>query len=326
MTNINHTPKALIHKSELDFISKCVMDYPNIETGGDFFGFWTKDGNPVVQYVIGPGENTTRTETSFYQDIPYLKKCGILLNGKFGLEHIGGWHSHHRLSLAQPSSGDVNTMRNALRDNNLPNFLISICNIGNKANVTINGFLFSKKYENDYVPCQWEVLKGTSPIRESLQKSNSDIFITPGSQETPIEVINPKEERPSTKNRDVEKPELPDDSYWTKKEGREYLKMVFEKLKNKEALSNVELLQLPDNRIAISFDHNKGSYEIRFPNDFPKNPPEVIEKMPVDGDGIIPESIKKMFRPSKKRENNIQQFIHSLDIVEKNTLFLIKFL
>ena len=96
MSETNSRNKAIIYQSELDLISRFVMDYPDIETGGDLFGFWTKEGNPVVQYVIGPGKNTTRTAHSFYQDIDYLKKCGNFLNSRFGLEHIGGWHSHHK--------------------------------------------------------------------------------------------------------------------------------------------------------------------------------------------------------------------------------------
>ena len=30
--------KAIIYKSELEYISRCVLDYLNIETGGDLFG------------------------------------------------------------------------------------------------------------------------------------------------------------------------------------------------------------------------------------------------------------------------------------------------
>jgi hypothetical protein len=254
-----------------------------------------------------------------------LKKCGTLLNGKYGLEHIGGWHSHHRLALAQPSSGDVNTMRNALRDNNIPFFLISICNIGDNSRVTINGFLFSKKYDRDYLSCKWEVLEGISPVRESLQKNDSNLFITPGSKKVPIEVVNSSETNVSSKSEKTEKPKLPTDSYWTTKEGKEYLKMVYEKLKQRDDLSNVELLQLSDQRIAVSFERGRGIYEIRFPNDFPTTAPEVIEKVAADGDGIIPVSLKRMFRANKRREDTVQEFIHSLDILEKNSIILIRF-
>src|ERR1035437_2290375 len=179
MKETNPNPKAIIYQSELDFMSRCVIDYPNLETGGDFFGFWTKEGHPVVQFVIGPGKGTTRTSTSFYQDIEYLKECGKFLNGKYGLEHIGGWHSHHRLALAHPSGGDVNTMRNALRNGNIERFLISICNIESESDVTINGFLFSRENPKDYNFCKWHILDEKSPIRETINKSNTNLFISP---------------------------------------------------------------------------------------------------------------------------------------------------
>ena len=35
--------KASIYNSELEFISKCVLDYENLETGGDLFGYWDKN-------------------------------------------------------------------------------------------------------------------------------------------------------------------------------------------------------------------------------------------------------------------------------------------
>ncbi len=323
---MSNTPKALIYQSELDFISKCVLDYPDLETGGDFFGFWTRQGYPVVQFVIGPGKNTTRTATSFYQDIDYLKKCGNLLNGKYGLEHIGGWHSHHRLSLAHPSGGDVGTMRNFFRDTNHFNFLISISNIERDSQVKINGFLFSRDNPNDYSTCDWKVYDGLSPVRENILRTDADLFIMPETKKASVSVGNDIEQSHNQKTEKVEKPDLPSDSYWSTPEGAKYLKKTFEQLKTRKDLDNIDLKQLSDKRIAISFKHKGGTYEIRFPNDFPKNAPEVIEKMPVDNDGIIAESIKKMFRPSKNRAVIVQKFIHSLDILDKDSVITITYL
>jgi hypothetical protein len=61
--------EARIYHSELEFVSECVMFFPTVETGGDFFGLWSREGAPIVQYVTGPGDETKRTETSFYQDM-----------------------------------------------------------------------------------------------------------------------------------------------------------------------------------------------------------------------------------------------------------------
>ena len=35
---------AIIYRSEMDYISRCIHDYPNIETGGQLFGYVTENG------------------------------------------------------------------------------------------------------------------------------------------------------------------------------------------------------------------------------------------------------------------------------------------
>ena len=47
---------VLVYQSELDYLSRCILDYPHIETGGQLFGYWTSAGVPVVLYAIGPGD------------------------------------------------------------------------------------------------------------------------------------------------------------------------------------------------------------------------------------------------------------------------------
>lgn len=32
---------VLVYQSELDYLSRCILDYPHIETGGQLFGYWT---------------------------------------------------------------------------------------------------------------------------------------------------------------------------------------------------------------------------------------------------------------------------------------------
>ena len=61
-------PTAIIYQSELDYLSRCILDYPDIETGGQLFGFWTNQGVPVVLYVIGPGRHANHQQSFFNQD------------------------------------------------------------------------------------------------------------------------------------------------------------------------------------------------------------------------------------------------------------------
>lgn len=270
MGNIN----AIINRSELDFISNCVLDYPELETGGDLFGFWTKEGYPVVQYVIGPGYKTTRTSTSFYQDIEYLRKCGEFLNGKFGLEHIGGWHSHHKLSLAQPSGGDISTMRKMFKDNSHERFLISISNIQANSKVKVNAFLFERNNPQDYTTCSWKVLDVISPVREAILKMNVDLFTNPSAEHADIDYED------AVKENKAEKVELVDNSFFKTKAGQKFLKKEFEKIKNHSDCKNVEIVQNEDKTIGITFNYRGKDVEIRYPNDFSEeNPvPVIIEK------------------------------------------------
>ena len=41
---------VLVYQSELDYLSRCILDYPHIETGGQLFGYWTSAGVPVGLY------------------------------------------------------------------------------------------------------------------------------------------------------------------------------------------------------------------------------------------------------------------------------------
>lgn len=279
MNNTN----AIIFQSELDFIASCVLDYPNIETGGDFFGFWTKDGEPVVQYVLGPGKNTTRTETSFYQDISYLKECGQYLNAKYGLEHIGGWHSHHRLTLAHPSGGDVNTMRNLLNSGRVQKFLISISNIERESSVITNGFLFSVDNPNYYKNCNWKILNRLSPIRHDINQSGTSLFTSFENHSSAYKSNSQEGKSSKNNNQDrIEKPITPKDSFWKTDAGKETIRNMYESLSIRKDISNFEMIQKEDGRFAFRFIYNDYENEIILPHEYPQKQIEVKRKLPND--------------------------------------------
>ena len=83
------SPIAIIYQNELDYISRCILDYPNIETRGLLFVFGTSTGIPVVLYVIGPRRDAQHNPTSFIQDQDYLQSAGNELHKRFRLLHIG---------------------------------------------------------------------------------------------------------------------------------------------------------------------------------------------------------------------------------------------
>ena len=133
-----------IYESELKEIESLVLRYPHIETGGDLFGLWTSSCDPVVQLIIGPGEKCRRTSVSFHQDINFLQNVGTYVNKSFMLCHIGSWHSHHQLSLYEPSAGDRNTVRNNYPEG-LSRYIMVIANILRNSKVVIHPYMFTEQ-------------------------------------------------------------------------------------------------------------------------------------------------------------------------------------
>ncbi|XP_028393443.1 uncharacterized protein LOC114517818 [Dendronephthya gigantea] len=131
-------------ESDYKGITDFVLGYTNIETGGDLFGLWKANGDPVVQLIIGPGQKSRRTSVSFHQDTDYLARVGTYVNTNFMLCHIGSWHSHHQLSLKQPSAGDRSTVCNNFPQG-LKRYIMIIANITRDRHrpVAIHPFMFT---------------------------------------------------------------------------------------------------------------------------------------------------------------------------------------
>lgn len=160
--------RAIIYRSELDFISRCILDRTDIETGGELFGFWTASGIPVVLFAIGPGPKANHQTTFFNQDIGYLENVGGKLFGKYGLLHIGEWHSHHQLGLAQPSGHDAATMATSIANNHLGRFLMALGNCTRDASV-LNAFEFVEGFGTDWQHIPWEIKEVASPFRAAVE-------------------------------------------------------------------------------------------------------------------------------------------------------------
>lgn len=274
--------KALIYQEELDHIAGWVEEYPNLETGGDLFGFWTHSGSPVIQFVLGPGQKSRHNLASFYQDKEHLIQAGEFLRSKHGLQHIGEWHSHHQMGLAQPSGGDEQTVFNALRQYNFPKFLLCIANLRpatetwklNQYIVNVGCFLFESSYSR-YKAGSWVILPDKSPIRKDIGwRANRSVL---GSQ------------RPS-KNWKVEQTTLEaeplvstepiaisENIWYSTPQGQALLREIHEGLKSR--YQKLEFFRTPDEAIYFTFHNINNDKEdhlkIYFPHDFPKNSPTI---------------------------------------------------
>lgn len=164
-----NTGNAIIYRSELDYISRCILDCPDIETGGQLFGFWSAKGEPVVLFAIGPGPHANHEVAFFNQDLDYLTKVGGELVERFGLHHIGEWHSHHRLGLARPSGHDAANMSTNIERENLGRFLLCIGNCDGYSSV-LNAYNFVQGEGDDYVQAAWHVVETESPFRKVIDR------------------------------------------------------------------------------------------------------------------------------------------------------------
>lgn len=264
--------KALIYKSELDYISRCVLDYPNIETGGDLFGFWTHSGYPVIQYVIGPGPNANHQSTFFNQDGNYLSEVGNKLRKTHGLQHIGEWHSHHQLGLAEPSGHDISTVCKAISQYNLSNFFLVITNVRDNSS-SVNGFMFNSKNGRDFDYAGWVILESHSPIREDFDLKYQDLVYLPKTKESSLLDLS----KATLNNLEFFKPEYSSEYWLSEKSNHLVLKGIIEALGR--FVVNVQLFQKNDDKtIYLEFQKDNKEYVVIFPIDFPKTNLIIIDK------------------------------------------------
>ena len=255
---------ATIYKQDLEFISKCILDFPDIETGGDFFGFWNNLGMPVILYVTGPAENCYRHATFFKQDMEFLVGVGNFVYANFGLQHIGCWHSHHKLSLAVPSSHDCKTMVNAINKNEIEKFFMILGNITPKGGTTVNGFLFDKVNQTNYFHTQWKVLETENVISNTINSNLQSVLqYTPKTKKPLLQDLN----LVKTNQNLVLTIDFEPQSWLGSKEGKQELKQIYNWFTSnfnnaKMYITESNALELKTENISLIFSHD-------FPNSFP---------------------------------------------------------
>ena len=268
----NHSKydKVFIYKSELEFLSKSILDYPNIETGGNLFGYWTHSGRPVVQYVVGPGKNANHERSFFNQDNEFLVEIGTKLMHEHALQHIGEWHSHHQLGLARPSGHDSSTIIKGMRGVKMNKFLLLIGNCDDRTS-TINPFLYIEG-ESSYVRPEWVVLEGNSPIRVSFDSKHVNLNYVPRTTTASLSNVDiVGMETMQANSTDAE--EISAMPKWMdKKQNHVELKTIIDFLENE--FSTVEL-QILEKQICIHLKEKSKELQVIFPPEFPNVAPNV---------------------------------------------------
>ena len=168
--------KVLIYESEARQIAEHTDRWPDLETGGDLFGYWTHSHAAVISFVVGPGSSSRHGETSFYQDEFYLQDLGADLFRHHGLQHIGAWHSHHQLGLNEPSSKDIRTVQSGIRSCDWSRFLLMITTLDTAGMVFANYYMVLRGHDAP-IPLRIIVLPGISPFRQ-LDLTEHDRTVT----------------------------------------------------------------------------------------------------------------------------------------------------
>ena len=260
---------AIVHRGELDYISRCILDCPDIETGGELFGFWTASGVPVVLYAIGPGPRANHEVAFFNQDLAYLKRVGNHLVSAYGLQHIGEWHSHHSLGLAKPSGHDDQTVVHGIEANGLGRFLLCIGSCENGRS-SLNAFTFHQDAGYDYCHAAWDVKEGPSPYRAIVDADPelADILVHPRTAAPAMEGL-----LLATDEEQLVTPDYGADYWLNRRENNLALKRILDFLESIAPQDRCEPLLDAENRVVVVVDRPDRRETILFPARFPLEAP-----------------------------------------------------
>lgn len=163
-------------KSELDKITEYVLDFPSLETGGSLWGWFDKDGSPVIGFVTGPGDNPRNLRPYAYTpNEEYDAQIEAKINA-LGFCKLGVWHSHHKLGLLGPSKIDCYTMDGFFNNPiNLDTFFIcGIASILESNRVVFRPYFFEKHTHSHTLPSV-KVFVEESPLRSYFNYEGVDI-------------------------------------------------------------------------------------------------------------------------------------------------------
>lgn len=161
-------PPLILWESELRAIAVETAAW-TIETGGDLFGRW--QGTPIVFLATKAGPKAQRSNAHFRLDVDYLRELSEPLAEDWELRYFGDWHSHHRLGLLGPSSGDRRRILQLGRRNQFPGMVeIIVTTEGAESapKVRIHPWFYDLASEDGPIAMNVKVLAGCSPIRQAL--------------------------------------------------------------------------------------------------------------------------------------------------------------
>lgn len=267
------TDMAFIYKSEMDYISRCILDRPNIETGGQLFGFLTEQGYPVVCYAIGPGPKANHQVAFFNQDTIYLQSTYNVLNRIYGLRYIGEWHSHHIMGLNRPSGHDCSSVVNGMIKCQFKDFLLCIGNCDRHGQSTLNAFMFHINDSCSHQQVPWKIIDIDSPYRDIIDRDLSESLCHPMTRQPRHGANLILEDGGATT---TTRPAY-DEEYWlTNKANNKVLCDIINYLSEQGKNTHVRPMLDTENHVHLLVQDNGLTTEIIFGKRFPHKPPQII--------------------------------------------------
>ena len=266
-------PYVVFYRSEIEYISRCILDYKNIETGGQLFGLWTSRGIPVIMYAIGPGRNANHQQAFFNQDLQYLRDIGSSVIDHFHLEHMGEWHSHHQLGLAHPSGHDATNIIQNMQRERFRRFVLCIGNCNSQQSV-LNAFTFHEQtFHEGYFHAPLEVIERISPFRPIIDNELNDILVHPMTQEANHGHLFLRDGSVHRATPDY------DTNYWLNdKRNNLVLRDIIEYLKQEGNYTDVKVQLDKNHKVWLIAIRSDVEMKIQFPDRFPINAPLISYK------------------------------------------------
>ena len=170
------TPRGFLvtWESELRAIASEASAW-SVETGGDLFGRWYD--LPTIYLATKAGPKAQRDQAHFRLDVEYLRGLSERLAADWELRYFGDWHSHHRLGLTSPSSGDKRRIISVAGRNQFPamaEIIVTLEDSHGGPRIRIHPWTYDLSSEDSSpFPLQVKILPGLSPIRQALLASKA---------------------------------------------------------------------------------------------------------------------------------------------------------
>jgi hypothetical protein len=178
-----------IFESELDVVRDEAVARLETETGGNLYGLFGHDGDPVIFFATRPAGRPLRSRGSLAQDPRIDAMLEEMFRRDFGLQFLGTWHAHHWIGLTKPSRRDLRRIRAHAITTGRPAYTEILANFArgdaaagplraaarpvpaDTSRVRLTPFLYRDARVLALSGASLRALRGSSPVRAAIEAS-----------------------------------------------------------------------------------------------------------------------------------------------------------